>query len=303
MNQPSYRGLLLIVFASFFTGCGGGNKSTAEKRVGPIVVVAVNEPLRYFAERIGGEFVEASCPCPMKMNPSTWSPDSAALEEFNSADLILLNGGGYARWTITTSLPDSRIANTGRAFKEKWLTMAESVRHQHGPEGEHSHEATIGEFWLDPGLAILQAERIERALVSLDAEHATEFGKGLDLLTKDLRKLEQSIRDTVGDDTQLFAAEPAFEYVAATAGQPLNRLSWANVEEPTESEFARFVEKRASDKTPLFLLSSPSTSKLAKQLEAIGVRTVVFDICATTSAKSYLDRMRENVELLKQLPQ
>lgn len=300
MNRRFILYAMVATVSAFSVGCGDRNKDDrVGRRNGPLVVVAVNGPLQYFAQRIGGGEVESHCPCPPESIPSLWAPDTDALDEFYSADLILLNGGGYAKWTITTSLPDSKLVNTGRTFKDDWLTMSEAVRHQHGPDGEHSHDATIGEFWLDPTLAIQQATRIEQALAKSAPEHKDEFAVRFDELKKDLQDLRTSFENAISKDTQLLAAEPAFQYVARSAGHPLTRLTWADVNEPSEDELVEFLAKLVADKPKLFLLSAPSSANLAKQLDVAGVRVVVFDICETTTDKSYLARMQENVERLK----
>lgn len=299
MNRRFFLYTLVATVSTFSVGCGDRNKDdVGRQRDGPLVVVAVNGPLQYFAQRIGGVEVESNCPCPPESIPSLWAPDTDALDKFYSADLILLNGGGYAKWTITTSLPDSKLVNTGRTFKVDWLTMSEAVRHQHGPDGEHSHEATIGEFWLDPTLAIQQASRIEEALAKRAPEHKDEFAARFDELKKDLQDLRTSFENAISKDTQLLAAEPAFEYVAQSAGHPLTRLTWANLNEPSEDELAEFLAKLVADKPKLFLLSAPPSGNLSKQLEAAGIRVVVFDMCETTTDRSYPARMQENVERL-----
>jgi zinc transport system substrate-binding protein len=290
---------ILVGVISISSGCGARKKAEGPVRRGPVAIVAVNGPLRYFAERIGGDKVVAICPCPTDTDPAHWTPSAKALDTFYAADLILLNGGGYARWTVTTSLPDSKLANTGRAFKDSWLTMTEAVRHRHGPEGEHSHEATIGEFWLDPSLAIQQAERIEKSLSSMEPKLAIEFANGLEKLKRDLQNLHDDLRESIGEDTMLFAAEPAFEYIASASARPLTRLSWSNVADPTADELAQIPAKLDEPETSLFLLSFSPSEKLADALDAANIRMVVFDTCPTTGDQSYLDRMQENVSRLR----
>ena len=71
-------------------------------------VYTVNYPLQYFAERIGGEHVDASFPAP-DGDPAYWNPDPDAVAAYQQADVILLNGASYAKWVATVTLPTSKL--------------------------------------------------------------------------------------------------------------------------------------------------------------------------------------------------
>jgi zinc transport system substrate-binding protein len=71
----------------------------------------VNYPLKYFAERIGGDHVRVEFPAPADVDPAYWNPALAGISAFQKADLILLNGAGYAKWIAKVSLPRSKIVD------------------------------------------------------------------------------------------------------------------------------------------------------------------------------------------------
>ena len=64
---------------------------------GPLNVYVVNYPLKYFAERIGGPHVRVTLPVPAGEDPVYWTPTIAEITAYQQADLILLNGAGYAK--------------------------------------------------------------------------------------------------------------------------------------------------------------------------------------------------------------
>ena len=130
----------------------------------PLNVYVVNYPLKYFAERIGGEHVNVTFPAPADGDPAFWIPDVATITAYQNADLILLNGAGYAKWVKKVSLPRSRLVDTSRRFSEQLITSTDAVTHSHGPKGEHAHEALAFTTWLDFALAARQAEAIAVAL-------------------------------------------------------------------------------------------------------------------------------------------
>jgi ABC-type Zn uptake system ZnuABC Zn-binding protein ZnuA len=69
------------------------------------MVYTVNYPLQYFAERIGGDRVDVRLPAPADVDPAYWSPGAETVAAYQGADLILLNGAGYAQWVQRASLP------------------------------------------------------------------------------------------------------------------------------------------------------------------------------------------------------
>ncbi len=60
------------------------------------IVYTVNYPLYYFASRIAGDAAEVVFPVPEDVDPAFWMPGTEEIAAFQKADLILLNGAGYA---------------------------------------------------------------------------------------------------------------------------------------------------------------------------------------------------------------
>jgi hypothetical protein len=56
--------LIIIVYSSQYSAAAG-----------PLNVYVVNYPLKYFAERIGGEHVKVEFPAPADVDPAYWNPD------------------------------------------------------------------------------------------------------------------------------------------------------------------------------------------------------------------------------------
>ena len=71
-----------------------GSLAMAEEKLS---IYTVNYPLQYFAQRIAGEQAEVTLPLPPAIDPAFWQPDVASIAGFQQADIILLNGAGYAK--------------------------------------------------------------------------------------------------------------------------------------------------------------------------------------------------------------
>jgi len=69
------RGSLIAVLgiAAFVAACGEGRRaeeSAADAEDAPLSVYTVNYPLQYFAEKIGGEYVDVQFPAPSDVDPA-----------------------------------------------------------------------------------------------------------------------------------------------------------------------------------------------------------------------------------------
>ena len=86
-----------------------------------LVVYAVNYPLQYFAQRIAVDHVEVVLPVPPDVDPAFWQPDAAAIGDLQRADVILLNGAGYAKWVSRVSLPLRKLVDTSAGFSDRYI--------------------------------------------------------------------------------------------------------------------------------------------------------------------------------------
>ena len=100
-----------------------------------LVVYTVNYPLQYFAQRIAGDHAEVIFPAPGDVDPAFWQPDAATIGAYQRADLILLNGAGYAKWIKRVSLPRSKLVDTSAGFRSDLIETAGALTHSHGREG------------------------------------------------------------------------------------------------------------------------------------------------------------------------
>ena len=136
--------------------------SSSASATDKLKVYTVNYPLAYFAQRIGADHVNVVFPLPADIDPAFWEPDAGDIAGFQQADLILLNGAGYANWLKRVSLPRRKQLNTSAGFLHNYISLAHTSTHQHGPAGEHSHAGTAFTTWMDFDQSIQQAGAILR---------------------------------------------------------------------------------------------------------------------------------------------
>jgi zinc transport system substrate-binding protein len=243
-----------------------------------LVVYAVNYPLQFFAERIGGEQVMVRFPAPPDEDPAYWAPDADTIAGYQSADLILLNGAGYARWVDRAALPASKIVDTSAGFADRHIPLHDSLSHSHGPEGEHEHAGWAFTTWLDPTLAVEQARAVADSLIALRPEHETEFRESFEKLEGSLLTLDARYAAAAGaiGDTPLVFSHPVFQYLERRYGLNGRSLHW----EPQEAPHLDDIESMKEGHPARWVIwEAEPMADSVQTLEAHGYSSVVFDPC------------------------
>ena len=279
--RPTLVAALVILVLS----CGGGTEdSETATDPGPaaarLSVYVVNYPLAYFAERIGGDLVEVHLPAPADEDPAYWSPDAETIAAYQGADLILLNGADYAKWVDRATLPASKMVNTSASFASQYIPLEGTVTHSHGPEGAHEHTGWAFTTWLDPTLAIEQARAVHEALVAAKPDGATTFGQGFAGLVAELSRLDQRMAAaaTAIGDTPLLFSHPVYQYLEKRYGLNGTSVHWEPDQAPDLEELRHLLEHGGA--TWMVWEGEPLPETVA-DLESLGVRSVVYDPCAT----------------------
>ncbi len=300
------NGVAALGLAAVLAGCGDQRQSDTAGSVerdddGKLTVYVVNYPLQYFAQRIGGDLVQVEFPAPTDVDPASWSPDADVLSEYQSADLILLNGAGYAKWVNTATLPMSKLVDTSVEFTDRLITVENAVTHSHGPEGEHSHGEVAFTTWLDPTLALDQAHAIRQAFARALPEEEEAFRQRFDSLADDLLALDESLRNLFAGigDRPLLASHPVYQYMARHYDLNLASVHLEPDEYPSENAWSDLRKLLADHPAEWMLWEGEPTPETSGTLSELGVRSVVFDPSGNAPEEGdYLTVMRENVSNL-----
>jgi len=264
-----------------------------------LVVYTVNYPLQYFAQRIAGDHAEVLFSVSPGVDPAFWQPDAAAIGDIQRADLILLNGAGYAKWISRASLPRRKVVDTSAGFRGRYITTESRVTHSHGREGDHSHAGTAFTTWLDFGQAVEQAKAVRDALSrQLPAQRDT-FDTNFRALERELLALDSRLAAIVArDPTQpVFASHPVYQYMVRRYGLSLKSLLWEPDVVAPPDEWLALAEMRERHPARWMLWESDPDRENVRRLEELGLQSTVFDPCGNQPADGdFLSVMTRNVE-------
>jgi zinc transport system substrate-binding protein len=263
-----------------------------------LIVYTVNYPLQYFAQRIAGDHAEVLFPASPDVDPAFWQPDAETIGDFQRADVILLNGAGYAKWVSKVSLPRRKLVDTSAGFRERYIETEGGPTHSHGREGAHSHAGTAFTTWLDFTQAVEQARVVRDALSRLMPDQADTFTAKFDALQRDLLDLDARLEAIVARDPAkpLLASHPVYQYLARRYSLNLKSVMWEPDAMPPESEWQGLAELREAHPAVWMLWEGVPSAENRERLRQHGVQSVVFDPCANRpAAGDFLSVMSDNV--------
>ena len=302
-TQPFF---LLLLTALLINGCepaaDGGSDAAIANDSKLITVFTVNFPLAYFAKRIGGDHVTVTFPVPTDVDPADWSPTPETIGEYQRADVILLNGAGYAAWTSRATLPTSKLIDTSAGFPDDLLYIEDAPAHTHGPEGEHAHKNLASTTWLDPMLAIEQARAIQDVLGKTRPKLMAGFESGFDSLNADLSELDRELLalfEQAGDRPLLFS-HPVYQYLIRRYDLDARSMHWEPDRPLTDADLDALAHILSTHAANTLIWEKEPLPATRDMLNRLGVTSVVFEIGATAPPDGdYLALMWRNLGNLR----
>jgi zinc transport system substrate-binding protein len=267
-----------------------------------LIIYTVNYPLKYFAERIGGDQAAVIFPAPPDVNPAFWIPEPGIILDYQKADLILLNGADYARWLRKATLPRRKCVDTSRAFKGDYISIQDAVTHSHGPNGEHSHAGTASITWIDFSQAAHQARAIMEAQGQKKPAARETFQKNYEALESELFALDREIKQIVsgGKERPLVSSHPVYQYFARRYELNIESVSWESREVPRNELWEELRYGLEAFPARWMIWESDPHPESVRRLASMGVRSLVFDPCENAPGKGdFMSVMRGNIDNLK----
>jgi len=271
----------------------------------PLQIYTVNYPLQYLAQQIAGKHAIVVYPGPAGQDPAFWNPDIETIQEYQDANLILINGAGYAKWVSRVSLPRSRLVDTSRTFSNKLIETSSAKTHSHGPKGNHSHGEIAFTTWLDLEQALQQADSVRLALLELSPINADDYNINFNELSVKLNSLHELFLMAVKGAGQLpiLASHPVYQYMARAYDLNLVSVDWEPEFDPDPEQWEELVSILNKHPARIMIWEAPPQAATESRLADMGIKTIVFDPCAVIPDQGdFLSVMERNIsELAKDL--
>lgn len=271
---------LAVLVALSLAACSGDTPSPVANDYDNAVPViyTVNYPLAWMARALGGEAVQVVFPAPADVDPAFWQPDTDTVLAYQRADLVLLNGADYARWTASVSLPVNRLVDTSAAFAGQLLPAASGPVHSHGPGGEHSHGELAFTTWLDLQLARKQTAAVADALVGLVPAAEQTVRQRQVQLDAQLAALDARLL-AVGQalaQAPLVYSHPVYQYLQRRYRLNGKALHWEPDLVPAEAQWQALAALLREHPARLMLWEGQPLPEVAERLAQSGIEVLVF---------------------------
>ncbi|MCP1123498.1 metal ABC transporter substrate-binding protein [Bacillus sp. 3103sda1] len=309
MKKKSLIFSFILIFTLIFAGCSKQN-NTANKKDGKLSVYTTIFPLADFAKKIGGDYVDVTAIYPPGADSHTYEPTQKQTVQVAKADLFVYNGAGLEpfaeKMEKTLKNENVKIVNASNGIELRSSTEEE---HEEGHKEEHHHDKDP-HVWLDPTLAMKQAETIKNALVELQPEHKEEFEKNFAALQKKFTDLDSQFKEVAdhAKTKEILVSHAAYGYWEQRYGFkqiPIAGISASD--EPSQKELASIASTAKEHGLKYILFETFSTPKVAEVIQKeTGTKILRLNHLATISDddakknKDYFTLMEENINTLKE---
>lgn len=253
-------------------------------------VITTLYPLAFFANEIGGEYINATSILPSGSDAHTYEPTSKTMIEIAEADLFIYNeqtSESYAE-NIEASLSGESVTFLEAAEGIELITYLHDHEDEHDDEDDHAEDEhededehsdddahddeeaggdVDGHVWLSPTSSIELSENIMTALIELAPEHEAAFREGFAALKVRLEALNQDFHDTIDglDDKTILVTHAAYNYWARDFGIEqiaVSGLSPSN--EPSQRQLIEILDLVENQNLNYILFEQNITSQVSE---------------------------------------
>jgi zinc transport system substrate-binding protein len=288
--------LVLLAGCSREPGPAAGGADLAEPAA---TIVTSNYPLYFVTTRLLAG-IESAPEVAFPMidgDPTYWTPDPEQVQLLQSAELIVLNGANAEPWLDLVSLDESKFFDTTAGLTERLIPLADAVQHQHGPEGEHSHQGYAFTTWLDPGLLAGQARALSDRLAQYVPVEEARVRQNLASLEADLSDLDNGLEAAFGSlrGRPVLFSHPVYQYLERRYGINGHSLHWEPDAEPSTSDWIELQQVRVEHPATLMIWEDDPLPSTRDALEEGGISLITFQPAANRpESGDYLDVMEAN---------
>ena len=269
-----------------------------------------------FTQNIGNEMIDVSLLVPMGVDPHDWEPTIRDTERLQKSDMIIINGIGYEHWIGSLELTGIAgiLVDTSNGIstldsikydEEKHDDDAKEDGHdEHTEEDERNHGALDPHIWLNPVYAQLQVKNIANALSNSDPTNKNYYQSNAAIYNQELNLLDTKIRTELsGCKTDFITFHDAFSYFSEEYGLTQHTIisSTDSHGEVTLQTLENIISlARELNIKVIFAEESTSTKTSQVIADEIGGKVLVLSPLEIVSDETYVEKMTQNLENLKE---
>lgn len=204
---------IITILLAVLTSCGG-KKSSSSGEQRPLLTVSV-EPLRFFAEAVGGDKFQVTSLVPEGSSPETYDPTPQQLIALGKSRAFLRVGyiGYELVWAdkLRQNAPGVEFFDMSEGID----LIREEEHDDHSHEG-HTHAAGVEpHIWASVQNARVIANNVYRSLCAIAPADKEYFRHRLDSLEQEINKVDEAVKAFLANGQSTFLIyHPALSYFA-----------------------------------------------------------------------------------------
>ena len=259
-----------------------------------------------FTQNIGKEMVDVTLLVPMGADPHDWEPTIRDTERLQKADMIIVNGIGYEHWLNSLEVTDipGILVDTSNGISTLDSAKHDEEKHDEEKHDEEKHGALDPHIWLNPVYAQLQVKNIANALSNSDPMNKNHYQSNAEIYNQELNLLDAKIRTELsGCKTNFITFHNAFSYFSEEYGLTQHTIISSNDShgEVTPQTLENIISlARELNIKIIFAEESASTKTSQVIADEIGGKVLVLSPLEIVSDETYVEKMTQNLESLKE---
>lgn len=252
----------------------------------PLRVFVSILPEEFLAARIGGNRVRVETLVQPGHNMHTYAPTPLQMARLAKAQVYFRIGVPFETPLLAKlqrTVPDLKIVDLQEGID--LLRLEEPDEEHHGHDGEMDPHT-----WLDPNLALKQAQHMHATLTALDPAGREEYDRNLARLTDDLQELDQTLRSILQPfaGQTIYVFHPAYGYFCRAYNLKQKAIN-ALGKETGARHLARLIEEARRDGVRVIFVQPQFSEKTAETIaRSIGGSVVSLD----NLSRDYLANMK-----------
>ena len=272
-------------------------------------VIAAESFLADIAQNVAGQRLTIETLVPLGIDPHAFEPTPQDVAKVASADLIIINGGGFESWmeAILTS-----AGGTHRVIEASaGLTSREPLAVEEGEDHDHEHQGLDPHFWLNPQNVIQYVRNIRDSLAEIDPAGADDYTKNAEAYIQQLTDLDLWIEAQVAviplQERILITNHESFGYFAdryqfQMIGTVLPGVSTDAA--PSAQQMANLINLISASGAKAIFIEISANPQLAEQIAGETGVTVVTQVRTHSlsapggDAPTYIEMMKHNTAII-----
>jgi len=268
-------------------------------------IVSSFYPLYDFAQNIGKDKVEVFLLIPEGVEPHDWEPTIQDVQLMQKSDLIIINGIGFESWVDKLEVMNYQgvILDTSKGITNGTTILRNSSESDKNFMS-NEHEFRDPHIWLNPVFAKLQVQSIANELSQLDPQNKEVYEKNSQEYIFKLSDLDKKIRKELSSCNHDFIAfHNAFSYFANEYNLNQHTIISSNDPhiDPTGKTLENVINTARELNIKIIFTEDTLNPKISNVIaNEIGGKTLVLSPIEISGDKSYIARMNDNLDNLKE---